>query len=123
MLKTEFLENLLIKNWTHFIDPTDLFALVLTSIENLPICHRKNISFKNSTQITISDIKFKPGILTLWADYIVPKGAGKQAVGTCEIDISLLTYEVEKIETIGNLFCEESSFTRGELKPLSCYSS
>lgn len=109
ILKTEILENLLIKNWTQFVDSHKLLAFVLSSLRDmsLPPIFQAKFQCKNNVQIAVSQAKFKKNLLSLWVDYVVPKSETSYLTGTCEVDLDLSTGQIVNTNIIGSLITKK----------------
>ncbi len=105
VLKPNKLEELLIANWTNFIESNKLMAFVLSCVrENV----RSNFSViaqsvgtKKGVQITISRFQLTKDGFILWIDFNVPYESNI-AVGTSEMLLSH-TGTLNHIRTVGNL--------------------
>jgi hypothetical protein len=101
------LEKLLVKNWTAFISPQRLIALVLASVRNADLSRVQNapgIKNKNVTRVTLSQFRpAKDRSFTLWADFSVAQEKGL-AVGTCELKFDPFSGSISNLQTVGNFF-------------------
>ena len=102
LLDKQKLEELLLKNWTSFMDFKTLLSLVLVAVRDTEFPARTTQEIKIQTQIKLS--RFEPGEhgFTVWVEFSVPRGDGL-VVGTSEIQL-LLSGKATHIQTIGNLF-------------------
>lgn len=106
--KEDKLEELLVTNWTHFLDSSKLLAFVLQkvkeNINNLAVISSSDIKPKG-VSLTLSRCYWIATGFTLWVEFHVPITTNKMAEGTMELHLSSngsITY----IETIGNVYCK-----------------
>lgn len=111
MVDLDKLEQLLIANWTKFINVHKFMALVLTSVRDSDLVQvYQNSPVKASgIQITVSAFNIlQEGRGVIWADFVIPKSDTKVAVGTCEIALDWSLGTLEPVRTVGNLYCGDS---------------
>lgn len=105
--KADKLEELLVANWTHFIDSSKLMAYVLQKVQentnNLAIISATNINPKG-VKITLSRCYLKPQGFILWVEFSTPLSKDRMAEGTMELLLSH-TGNLSYITTLGNIFC------------------
>lgn len=103
MINFQELENLLIKNWTTFLDPKKFINLITESALNasLPISERPQ-SLKLGTQVKLSRFTLTEQGFILWADFIIAQ-KDKTAIGTVELLLSS-SGVIQPIQTVGNAF-------------------
>lgn len=100
------MEELLIANWTKFLDRSKFMAFTLQTvrdrINSFAILSDSEVKHKG-TQITVSRFHIVPEGFILWAEFAVPID-NNTAVGTCELYLSNKG-ELSHISTLGNLYC------------------
>lgn len=100
------LEELLVANWTHFIDSSKLMAYVLQKIQenanNLAIISAAEIKPKG-VRITVSRCCLKQQGFIVWVDFSAPMSKDKMAEGTMEL---LLSHNgsISYMTTMGNIY-------------------
>jgi hypothetical protein len=105
-LKKEKLEELLVANWTQFIDSSKLMAFVLQKVQKnqnqFAIINGK----KSPTGMRITISHFYPSVagFVFWVEFIIPLEINKTAEGTMELSLSH-TGNITHIKTLGNIFC------------------
>lgn len=106
VLKTDKLEELLVANWTGFLDTSKLMVYVLGHIQETINKDFAVIiqSVPHKTQITISRFQLIESGFLIWVDFSAPREEGV-AVGTAELHISPKGH-LTHIRTVGNLFVE-----------------
>ena len=84
VIKTEKLEQMLIKFWAEFLDYRKVITFVTMSVRDneFPIFEEDSLPQKN-VEISISRFALKNDGFLLWLDFTVPKETGF-VVGTCE---------------------------------------
>lgn len=104
--KEDKLEELLIANWTHFVDSSKLMAYVLQKIQentnNLAIISATEIK-TNGVRITLSRCALKPQGFILWVDFSAPLSKDKMAEGTMELFLSH-NGSISYMTTMGNIY-------------------
>lgn len=107
VLKDDKLEELLVANWTHFLDSSRLLAFVLQTVQaninRLAIISSSEIKPKG-VSVTLSRCHWTAQGFILWAEFHVPIAANKMAVGTMELHLSC-NGSIKHINTLGNLYC------------------
>jgi hypothetical protein len=107
IFKEDKLEELLVANWTHFLDSSRLLAFVLqnvkANINNLAIISSAQIKPKG-VSITLSRFYWTPTGFNLWVEFSIPTAADKLAEGTMELNLSH-NGNISLLSVIGNLFC------------------
>ncbi len=103
MVNKEKLEEILVANWTKFMDVNKFMAFVLRCAKDI----NKNScvvtgELKKNTKVTLSKFTPTPNGFILWADFSVPHGE-TMAIGTAELFLSPCG-EISHIRTVGNLF-------------------
>lgn len=104
--KEDKLEELLVANWTQFIDSSKLMAYVLQKIQenanNLAIISGVDIKPKGF-RITISRCCLKILGFIIWVEFTTPLSKNKMADGTMEI---LLSHNgnISHLNTMGNIY-------------------
>lgn len=104
--KEDKLEELLVANWTHFIDSSRLMAYVLQKIQenanNLAIISGADIKPKGF-RVTISRCCLKPQGFIIWVEFAAPLSKDKMAEGTMEL---LLSHNgnISYLTTMGNIY-------------------
>lgn len=102
IIKDRF-EELLIKNWTYFIDHKKIMAMVMEHARDseFPIIDTNEIKTKG-TQIKLSRFQPTGTGFTIWVEFSIPKD-NALAVGTSEIHLSNLGV-AERTQTLGTVF-------------------
>jgi hypothetical protein len=110
ILQVENLEELLLKNWTQFLDSSRFMAFCLQNIRDNQHTFTEadvDIGVSQSSavnlQITLSRFQIKPNYFILWAEFKMPINHSKFAIGTSELTLSN-TGELKHIQTLGNLY-------------------
>jgi len=107
IFREDKLEELLVANWTHFLDSSRLLAFVLqtvkANINRLAIISSSEIKPKG-VSITLSRCYWTPTGFTLWVEFNVPMATNKMAEGTMELHLSN-NGSITHINTLGNLHC------------------
>jgi hypothetical protein len=109
VLNTAKLEELLVANWTKFLDTKAVMAFVLASVrDNIEqnFCVMSGSTSNKGVQITVSRFQMAQDGFTIWIDFHVPQEEGV-AVGTSELHLSP-TGTLSHIRTLGNLFAKAS---------------
>ena len=106
--REEKLEEILVANWTHFLDSSRLLAFVLQNVKsrinNLAIIPSSEIKTKG-VSITISRFCWINTGFTLWVEFNVPLSAEKMAEGTMELNLSN-NGNITHIANMGNIYCK-----------------
>lgn len=102
----EKLEELLVANWTHFLDSSRLLAFVLQTVQaninRLAIISSSEIKPKG-VSVTLSRCHWTTQGFLLWVEFHVPIKTTQMAVGTMELLLSC-NGSIKHINTLGNLF-------------------
>lgn len=105
VLKKDELEELLVANWTQFIDSSRLMAFVLQNtrdrIEHFAILPSSSVINKG-VRLTISRFQMEKTGFVVWVEFSVPIGTNSIAVGTTELVVEY-GGEVRHVMTLGNL--------------------
>lgn len=105
--KENKLEEILVANWTHFLDSSRLLAFVLqtvkANINSLVIISSSEIKPKGIS-ITLSRCYWTKTGFTLWVEFHIPITKNKMAEGTMELHL-FYNGNITHIGTIGNLYC------------------
>jgi hypothetical protein len=106
VLKEDKLEELLVANWTHFVDSGRLMAYVLQNVQanvnNLAVIPTSEIKPKG-VQITLSRFHWTMSGFLIWAEFTVPVRLDMVAVGTMELHLSS-NGSLTHTQTLGNLY-------------------
>jgi hypothetical protein len=106
VLKADKLEELLVANWTAFLDARELMAYVLCRVRDSVRGNFAVVAQQapggNGVQITLSRCRLAGDGLLLWVDFKVPQEYGV-TVGTSEIHLSPAG-TLEHVRTVGNIF-------------------
>jgi len=101
------LEELLVANWTHFLDSSRLLAFVLqtvkANINRLAIISSSEIKPKG-VSLTLSRCYWTPKGFTLWVEFHIPIASTQMAEGTMELHLSC-NGSISHVNTLGNLYC------------------
>ena len=74
LLDKKQLENLLLRNWTSFINKNKLIVFVLQQIKVSKFEYIKTeIHHKKQLQITLSQMAFTNNGISIWADFSIPQ--------------------------------------------------
>jgi hypothetical protein len=99
-------EELLVANWTHFIDSSKLMAYVLQNVQknanNLAIISDAEMK-PTGVKITVSRCYLKPEGFIIWVDFSIPMTRNDIADGTMELHMShsgIISY----ITMLGNIY-------------------
>ena len=107
ILKENKLEELLVANWTQFLDSSKLMGYVLQNvrdrIDSFAVVPQTGIKQKG-VQITLSRFQIVPTGFIVWVEFTVPMAMNQLAVGTTELHLTN-TGNISHIQTIGSLFC------------------
>lgn len=107
VLRPEKLEELLVANWTHFLDSSRILAFVLKTVQanihRLAIISSSEIKPKG-VSATISRCQWTPQGFILWVEFHVPVSAKQMSEGTMELHLSC-NGSITHINTLGNLYC------------------
>jgi hypothetical protein len=108
IFKEDKLEEILVANWTHFLDSSRLLAFVLqnlkANINNLAVISSGKIKTKG-VSITLSRCYWTPKGFILWIEFHVPLEIKKTSEGTMELLLSN-NGNITHINTLGNIYCE-----------------
>lgn len=100
------LEELLIANWSHFLDSSKLLAFVIqytkANINNFDIIKVKEIKSKG-VKISISRFYLTSNGFNLWVEFNVPSSSNQMVEGTTELNISH-NGNITHVNTTGNLY-------------------
>ncbi len=88
MLNKTKVEEVLVQNWTKFIDTNRLLATTLRDVRDhdLPVKVGKPPT-KHSVQISVSRLQPGPHGFLLWVEFSIPRNE-ELALGTCEYALS-----------------------------------
>ncbi len=108
VLKLDKLEELLVANWTQFIETNKLMAFVLEAVRDrvrsdFTVVAQSSVGRKG-VQITMSRFQLVADGFILWVDFSVPH-EDNTAVGTSELHLSP-TGTLSHIRTLGSLFAK-----------------
>lgn len=109
IFQADKLEELLIKNWTQFLDSSRLMAFCLQNVrdnQHTFDISKETLTFTSNIQITLSRFQIKGKSFILWLDFQIPMNSGsdlKIARGTSEI-ILTMDGEILPLRTIGRLY-------------------
>ena len=105
--REEKLEELLVANWTQFLDSFKLLRFVLQNVKantnRLAIISQSEIKSKGSS-ITLSRCHWSKAGFVIWIEFHVPRASNQAAEGTMEANLSC-NGSITHINTIGNIFC------------------
>ena len=108
VFKEDKLEEILVANWTRFLDSSKLLAFVLQNVQaninNLAIISGSEIKPKG-VSLTISRCYWMTQGFAIWAEFQIPVSANKQAEGTMELHLSN-DGSISHIRTLGNIYCK-----------------
>lgn len=106
--KEDKLEEILVANWTQFLDSSKLMAFVLQNVQaninSLVIISSSEIKTKG-VSITLSRFYCTSTGFTLWVEFNIPLAINKMAEGTMELNLShegIISHNM----TIGNIYCK-----------------
>ena len=106
--KEDKLEELLVANWTHFLDRSRLLAFVLQTVQaninRLAIISSVEIKPKG-VSVTVSRCHWIPQGFILWVEFHVPLAVNKMAEGTMELHLSC-NGSITHVATVGNIYCK-----------------
>ena len=104
IINSKKLEELLIANWTSFINYSKLMAHILEIVRDteLAVMEQSTIP-KIGIQISISRFELIHNGFLIWVEFKVPKEENKIAIGTSELKLSY-SGGLSHIKTIGNLY-------------------
>lgn len=109
VLKEDKLEELLVANWTKFLDSGKIMGYVLqvvqANLNNLAVIPSTDMRPKG-VQITLSRFHWTMSGFLIWVEFNVPVAINKLAEGTVELHLSsngTLSYT----QVLGNLYCKE----------------
>jgi len=109
--KEDKLEELLVANWTQFIDSSKLMGFVLKKVQdntnNLAIICNTEIKPKGF-KITVSRCYLKLQGFIVWVEFTFPLSTNKMAEGTMEL---LLSHNgsISHMRTLGNIYSSNFS--------------
>jgi hypothetical protein len=105
--KEDKLEEILVANWTQFLDSSKLLAFVLQTIQT-NINEFKTISSSEikpkGISLTLSRCYWIPTGFTLWVEFHAPIAKNKMAEGTMELHLSY-NGNITHVNTLGNILC------------------
>lgn len=103
----EKLEELLVANWTHFLNSSKLLAFVLQNVKEninrLAIISSSEIKPKG-VSLTLSRCCWISTGFTLWVEFHIPIATNKMAEGTMELHLSCKG-SITHVNTLGNIYC------------------
>lgn len=106
VLKADKLEELLVANWTQFIDSSKLLGFVLKTVQNnidrLAIISCAKINPKG-VSVTFSRCHWNDNGFLIWAEFHVPISTNKIAEGTMELFL-LSEGSISVINILGNVY-------------------
>jgi hypothetical protein len=101
-------EELLIANWTEFLDSSKLLAFVLKTVQanknRLAVISNAKINPKG-VSITLSRCHWTPQGFILWVEFNIPLNANQLAEGTIELYLSC-DGNITDINMMGNLYLQ-----------------
>ena len=104
IINSKKFEELLIANWTSFINYGQLMTHVLEIVRDAELAVMEQATIpKIGIQISISRFELKHDSFLIWVEFKVPKGDNKIAIGTSELKLST-SGSLSHIRTIGNLY-------------------
>jgi hypothetical protein len=111
VLKEDKLEELLVANWTKFLNSSKLMAFALQNardrLQSFAIIPSTDVRNKG-VQVTLSRFQIVPTGFILWVEFNVPIETDSVAVGTTELHLSN-TGDIKHIQTLGNLYRKDSN--------------
>jgi hypothetical protein len=105
VIKEEQLEELLLVNWTKFLDTAQIMAFVLSNVRSSinSFTHLEQTQFaKKAVQVTLSRFQPVKNGFILWAEFNIPINE-QIAIGTTELHLTN-TGTLSHIQSIGNLY-------------------
>lgn len=109
VLKDDKLEELLVANWTKFLDSQKVMAFVLRQVRDrsesfacIPSAEFRN----NGVRVMLSRFQIVPNGFIVWAEFTVPIEANCVAIGTTELHLTN-TGDISHIQTLGNIYQPE----------------
>ena len=113
ILKTDKFEELLIANWTQFLDSSRFMRYCLKNVRDrineFPITISPNIR-QSGVRITISRFEIVSNGFIVWVEFSVPSDLDRIASGTIELHMSN-TGDISHIQTLGNLYTTSNLLT------------
>lgn len=105
-LKADKLEELLVANWTQYLDSSKLMGYVLqTAQKNLNRLSTISAHIKpRGLSVTVSRCHWNTKGFLIWVEFHVPISANKIAEGTMELNLSI-NGSISFINMMGNLYC------------------
>jgi hypothetical protein len=108
VIKSQNLENLLLKNWANFLDTKKVMAFTLTCVRDSKndfniIVEEESLPKKN-VQIIVTRFNIKHDGFQLWIDFTVPED-NEILVGTVEAHLSN-NGNLNRLRTIGTRFTQ-----------------
>lgn len=108
IFKEEKLEELLVANWTHFLESSKLLAFVLQTVQanknRLAIISDSEIKQKGMS-ITLSRFHWTKNGFLLWIEFNIPLASNQMAAGTMELILSH-NGSITHNQTMGNIYCK-----------------
>jgi len=106
-LKADKLEEILVANWTQFIDSSKLLGFVVktvqSNIERLAIISSAQIK-PRGISATVSRCHWNAKGFLIWVEFHVPTSTNKIAEGTMELNLSN-DGSIYLINILGNVYC------------------
>lgn len=106
VLKEDKLEEVLVANWTKFLNSSKLMAFALQNarerIDSFNIIPTTELRNKG-VQVTLSRFQIVPSGFIIWMEFTVPIESDAIATGTTELLLSNKG-DISHIQTMGNLY-------------------
>lgn len=103
LIRKDKLEELLLSQWSSFIDFKKLLAYVLSTVRDIQFPTTKTEEIKNrGTQIKLSRFEPDGDRFTVWVEFTVAREPGV-VVGTSELSLTL-DGTADHVQTLGNHF-------------------
>lgn len=106
VLKDDKLEELLVANWTKFLDSQKVMAFVLQNVRDriesfacIPSAEFRN----NGVRVTLSRFQIVPNGFIVWVEFTVPTEDSAVAIGTTELHLTNVG-DISHIQTLGNIY-------------------
>lgn len=111
IINIEKLEELLVANWTQFVDSAKLLGYVLQTVQKQKdkFAYIADTKIKaKGAQIMLSRFSLVPNGFIIWIEFHVPVPGSQAAVGTTELYLTN-TGSLTHIQTLGNIYSEKNS--------------